>query len=237
MPMQTAGYVASTVVLAALISACGSSTDSSAPTASLESATASGAIASIETCPDGAPARGLLKGRLDASDGAFGTIRNNTGSTLWLWSGLRTATTPCRLEPGQGAGYASITTGTVYDPYNAKWVPSGVEPGFFWVLATTSPDGTSPGVAMGVLDPPIGTPSAASVFRTSAGATCASDNVVLKTGALSEEREYRLRGNSQGDVLVKRFRDSKNIAREWTSTSDADDWARFDFTIDQVGRC
>lgn len=235
--MKTLIVAASTATLVAALAACGSSGESATPTASVESATASGAVASVEACPEGAPARGILRGDLFSGDGAFGTIRNDTGGTLWLWSVKRDVATPCRLDAGKGAGYASRTVGTVYSSGVAPWVPDGWEPGVFWVLATSSPDMNSPGVALGALDPYIGTPSAGSVYRAPNGSRCERDDVTLKTGALGEDREYRLKGDSQGSVLVKRFPDSAPIAREWTGDSKADDWARLDFSVSQIGRC
>ena len=236
-PMTRSAIAAAAALLATVVAGCGSSGQSATPTASVESASESGAVASIEACPEGPPARGLLKGDLNSGDGAFGTIRNNTGSTVWLWSVKRDVTTPCRLDTGKGASYASRTVGDVYPTSRAAWVPQGSSPGMFYILVSSSPDVNSPGVALGVLDPYIGTPSAASVYRTPAGATCPTATGELSTGGLSEDREYRLQGPAPGNVLVKRFRDNKSTAREWTGQSNSDDWAIIDFYVDQIGRC
>ena len=59
----------------------------------------------------------------------------------------------------------------------------------------------------------------------------------MKTDGLSEGQEYRLKGNSQGSVLVKRLDDNEVIAREWMQTSDANDWARLDLYVESIGRC
>ena len=226
------------------LTACGSSTDTSSsptPTVAVESQSASGAVASAEECPANSPVRGLLRGDLDGDDGVFGHVYNRTASTLWVWSQSRDATAPCRLLPGQGASFAS--TSVELDSPDAPWVPRRGEPsevdlspkGRYWILVTESSEAAASGVALGVRDPQIGRPTAVSIHRSPGGATCASDNVALSTGGLREDQEYRLKGNSQGSVLVKRLKDSRSIAQEWIGRED--DWARIDLSVESIGRC
>ena len=223
-----------------MLTGCGSSgqsTESSAvPTPPVESASGSGAPASAEECPANSPVRGRLKGDVSplSYNGVFGHVYNNTGSTVWIWSQDRAATSPCRLSPGKGASYGGPSQPRMTE--DAAWVPGGAR-GLFWLLLTSSQDSGAPGTAVAVYDPPVGYPDAVSVYTTAGGSRCDRDDVRLETGGLSEGQEYRLKGNSQGSVLVKRLDDNEGIAREWMQTSDADDWARMDLFVESIGRC
>jgi len=227
-------YAAIPAVAILALTGCGSA-QTSAPAASLESASQSGAVASADACPANSPVRGILKGDMSALsyNGVFGQVYNNTGSTVWIWSQDKADTAPCRLSPGEGASFGSASEPRMTS--DAAWVPSGDSR--FWLLLTSAQDPNSPGTAVAVYDPPVGYPDAVSVYRTAGGGICDSDNVQLKTAGLSEGQEYRLKGNSQGSVLVKRLDDNEGIAREWMQTSDADDWARIDLFVESVGRC
>lgn len=220
------------------------SAEVAAPAAPVESSSASGAVASGDVCPQGAPARGMFRGRywgINYSDGVLGHVYNQTSSPIWLWSEQKTDPTPCRVDPGQGASFAA-TTGRDMDTKDAaswrgtRWW-KGVDGGHFWMLATASPDPSSPGVAIGLDDPFSAKPQAYSVYRTAAGTACASDDVMFQSARLSEGDEYRLKGGSQGDVLVKRLDDNKEVAVEWTDSWHARDWARLDIFVDAIGRC
>ena len=228
-----------------VLAGCGSSGQSAESSAPVESASGVGAPASADECPANAPVRGLLKGRLEGDDGVFGHVYNSTGDTLWVWSQVKDSPTPCRLAPGKGASFASDSVEV--ESKDAAWVPPRKEAQSegdlsridrFWILVTGSAEATAPGVAVGLVDPLMARPDAVSIYRSPGGGTCASDNVALYTGGLSENREYRLKGNSQGSVLVKRLSDSKEIAREWMpGNTDTDDWARLDLYVESIGRC
>ena len=218
-----------------VLAGCGSSGQSAESSAPVESASASGAVASAEECPANSPVRGILKGDVSAMsyNGVFGHIYNTTDSPLWVWSQDRDAASPCLLNPGKGASFGSASEPRMTS--DAAWVPSGDSR--FWLLLTSSRDSSAPGTAVSVYDPPVGYPTSQSVYRTASGSSCESDDVTLKTDGLSEGQEYRLKGNSQGSVLVKRLDDNEVIAREWMQTSDANDWARLDLYVESIGRC
>ena len=208
------------------LTACGSWTDTSSsptPTVSVESQSASGAVASAEECPANSPVRGILKGSVPKFyyDGVFGHVYNSIDSPVWVWGQRRDgwSPSPCRLNPGKGASFGAASAEQ------------------FLILVTSSPDSDAPGTMVGVFDPPAGYPTAESVYRTAGGSRCDRDNVTLETDGLSEGQEYRLKGNSQGSVLVKRLPDDGAIAREWMQTSDANDWARLDLYVESIGRC
>ena len=236
------------VIMTALVglaaAGCGSS-GATAPAASVESATQSGAVASADACPANSPVRGILKGELDEHDGVMGHIYNRTGAAVWVWSELKSNATPCRLEPGAGASFAS---GMDHRPPRgdgdwalyASFFPRANEAEIttsYWMLVTSSPDSSSPGIAIGVKDPSIQQPIVRSTYRTAQGSACDRDNVLLRTDRLDENQEYRLKGSSQGDVLVKRFDDNAGIAKEWTGTDKSSDWARIDLSVDGFGTC
>lgn len=232
--------LATVVVLAG----CGSS-GTTAPAASVETASESGAVASADTCPANSPVRGILKGELDGHDGVMGHIYNRTGAPVWVWSELKSNATPCRLEPGAGASFASRMDhrpprgSADWDAF-ASWRPRANEAEIntsYWMLVTSSPDASSPGIAIGVKDPDVVQPIVRSTYRTAQGSACDRDNVMLRTDRLGENQEYRLKGSSQGDVLVKRFGDDARIAKEWTGTDKSSDWARIDLTVDGFGIC
>lgn len=234
--MTRSAIAVGAALLATVVAGCGSSGQSATPTASVESATDAGAPASGDECPANSPLRGILKGYLQADDGVFGHIYNNTDGTLWLWSQRKDDKSPCRLEPGKGASFGAAQEGIDSNKLS-PWIP---DPDWvrIWILMTTSPDTSAPGVAVGLSDPPDWrSANASSVYRTAAGGRCTRDDVQLKTGGLSEDQEYRLKGSSQGSVLVKRLPDNKEIAREWTDTSAADDWARIDLYVESIGSC
>ena len=226
------------------LTACGSSTDTSSsptPTVAVESQSASGAVASAEECPANSPVRGILAVSKVYDDGVFGHVYNNTGSPVWVWSQRKDAASPCLLSPGKGASFGSASPPGSDD---APWVPSRTRIEFqdqftdqFWILVTSSPDSNAPGTAVGVVDPNVGYPDAVSIYTTAGGSRCDGDKRQLRTAGLKENREYRLKGNSQGSVLVKRLDDNEVIAREWMQTSDADDWARLDLYVESIGRC
>ena len=227
--------VVAAVAAGVVLAGCGSSGQSGESSAPVESASASGAVASAEECPANSPVRGSLKGRMyaGADDGVFGHIYNTTGSQLWVWGPRKDAAAPCLLNPGKGASF-----GFPHPPYEkANWVPTNLGTGWIMFLVTSSPDSDAPGTVIGVLDLMYGYPKGLSVYRTAGGSTCPSDNVEFRTDGLSEGQEYRLKGNSQGSVLVKRLDDNEEIAREWMQTSDADDWARLDLNVESIGRC
>ena len=222
-----------------VLAGCGSSGQSAESSAPVESASASGAVASAEECPANSPVRGILKGDVGwaSYNGVFGHIYNTTGSPLWVWSQRKDAGAPCLLNPGKGASF-----GFAGPPKEeATWVPRHdfllVSNHWILFLVTSSAASDAPGTMIGVFDPDIGYPNAASIYRTAGGSSCEGDDVGLETDGLSEGQEYRLKGNSQGSVLVKRLDDNEVIAREWMQTSDADDWARLDLYVESIGRC
>ena len=220
-----------------VLAGCGSSGQSAESSAPVESASASGAVASAEECPANSPVRGSLKGDVGwrSYDGVFGHIYNTTGSQMWVWGPRKDAAAPCLLNPGKGASFGFA--GPPDD--KANWVPTSVKAfsGLIVFLVTSSPDSDAPGTMIGVSDPEMDYPDAASIYRTAGGSRCKSDDVALRTGSMREGQEYRLKGNSQGSVLVKRLDDNEEIAREWMQTSKANDWARLDLYVESIGRC
>lgn len=184
------------------------------------------------------------QGELDGNDGVLGHVYNRTGATVWVWSELKSNSAPCRLEPGAGASFASRMDhrppkGTDWDAF-ASWRPRAneAEPNTsYWILVTSSPDASSGGIAIGLKDPEIVQPIVRSTYRQAQGSPCDRDNVIMKTDRLSENQEFRLKGSSQGDVLVKRYGDSAVIAKEWTGTDKSSDWARIDLFVDGFGTC
>ena len=219
------------------LTACGSSTDTSSsptPTVSVESQSASGAVASAEECPANSPVRGPLLGALVAPNGVYGHVYNRTGRTIYIHS---QAGGWCRVEPDKGASFASTTDlnkGEGRFPF-APWRLSDDYETWLWMLVTYWPDNRTEGVAIGIEDPRAGWPTAASIYREEDGGICERDNNMLKTFRLFENDEYRLKGSTQGSVLIKRLPDSKGIAREWMpGHTNTDDWARIDVFVEAV---
>ncbi len=236
-------YAAIPAVAVLALTGCGSA-QTSAPAASLETASQSGAVASADACPANSPVRGILKGELDGNDGVLGHVYNRTGAAVWLWSERKSNASPCRLDPGAGASFASRMDhrppmGADWDAF-ASWRPrvNEAEPNTsYWILVTPSPDAASGGIAIGLKDPDVVQPIARSTYRTAQGSACQRDDVMIRTARLDENKEFRLKGSSQGDVLVKRYDDNAAIAKEWTGTDKSSDWARIDLYVDGFGSC
>ena len=210
----------------ALLAGCGSSgqsTESSAvptPPPPVESASASGSVAAADSqaCRSGPPISPPEGYTFDEDDGVFGTLSNETGSTLWVSMDWNLGTSWCRLDAGRGAAFGA---------------------GKFINLRVSVGNGSAsyPGVTIYATDPWIGSPKVKTQYETSTGGICQRDQSILDTGSLEENEENWLNGKAQGSIEVKRLPDSKAIAREWTGTSKADDWARIDLRIRQMGVC
>ncbi len=237
-------HVVAGLVAGLVLVGCGSTGGSGESSVSVDSSSVAGApAASTDDCAANSPVRGLLKGKLDSDDGVFGHVYNRTPNTLWVWSEWKDATAPCRLLPGQGASFAAKTGEPESASRYAPWriAPSqgqGDDAGALWLLVTAANDSSSPGVALKLYDPTWwGYPSVKSRYRTASGGKCGSD-AFLDTGDLKENAEYRLKGDEQGSVLVKRLADSKEIAREWMpGNTNTDDWARIDLNVESIGKC
>jgi len=93
-----------------MLSACGSST--TAPAESPATQVDAGAVASADACPEGPPAGGPLADVWVAFEGIVGTIVNDTGAGVWVSNDngrplKETARTPCFLDAGKSAAFAS----------------------------------------------------------------------------------------------------------------------------------
>ena len=198
----------------------GGSGGSASTAASVESASASGAVAveGDQPCRSGSPltaGEGLADGRFDKDDGVFGTVYNETGSTLWVksWGNEKW----CRLDAGRGGAFGA---------------------GEYINLLVSTGTRDTPGIRIYAWDPYwMGLPQVKTMYLTSSNSICGNGESWLDTGPLEEEDEDRLNGTEQGSVDVKRHSDSKSIAREWIGTSKADDWARIDLNVRSIGRC
>ena len=202
-----------------VLAGCGSSGQSGESSAPVESASASGAVASAEECRSGPPISPQSGRTLDKHDGVFGTLYNETGSTLWVSMDWNVGETWCRLDAGRGAAFGAAE--------------------FINLLVSVGNGSDSyPGVRIFVNDPEwFFLPKVKTSYEASDRRLCYQDQSELDTGGLEENEENWLNGKVQGSVEVKRFPDSKAIAREWIGTSKADDWARIDLHVKQIGVC
>ena len=204
---------------------CGSSGQSAessvAPSVPVESAGTSGAVAAEgdQPCRSGPPltaGEGLAAGQFDKDDGVFGTVYNETGSTLWVkaWGGNEKW---CRLDAGRGGAFGA---------------------GEHVNLLVSTGTRDTPGIRIYAWDPYLmGLPKVKTMYWTSSNSICGDGESWLDTGGLEENEENWLNGTEQGSVVVKRHPDSKSIAREWIGTSKADDWARIDLYVKSIGTC
>lgn len=211
-----------------VLAGCGSSGqsgESSAPVP-VESGSASGAVAAddVQPCPSGPPltaGEGLAEGRFDEDDGAFGTLYNETGVTVWVRAdgpGPSGDGDWCALDAGRGAAFGG---GEVLN-----------------MDVTTAPESRA-GTSIHVNDPWLGLPKVKTYYERPGFGWCGARDEprYLDTGGLEENEENWLNGKEQGSVVVKRHPDSKSIAREWIGTDKADDWARIDLHVKALGTC
>ena len=210
--------------VALLLSACGQASTATAP---VESASASGAIASADRCPEGPPARGSLtdNGYGYGDDGVVGTVRNQTGAAVWITSG--TNQTPCLLEAGKGVVYSGNIRAEIF-------------------VSETTEDRT--GTNIRLEDPDLGYPFAnvhgfqegtdeegISFSNYACGAGYRTDGF-----AEGESRDFEATDGAgyTGKVTVTRLPDDEAAANEYTgSTTGTDDWARMDVTVSALGYC
>ncbi len=209
--------------VALLLSACGQGSTATAPVESASSASASGAIASADLCPEGPPARGSLtdKGGIQyGPDGIVGTVSNQTGAAVWISHG--TKNTPCLLEAGKGVVYAGDVSTDIY--------------------VSATPEGRT-GTYIKLKDPNLGYPYAnARGFKepfTNDNSTCGAG---YRDDGFSEgeSRDFEATNDSgyTGKVTIVRLPDDENAANEYTGqTAFTDDWARMDITIFALGSC
>ncbi len=206
--------------VALLLSACGQGSTATAPVESASSASASGAIASADLCPEGPPARGSLTDNKFGNDGVVGTVTNNTGAAVWIGK-PRVTRTPCLLEAGKGVVYSGDVSAEI--------------------LVSATPEGRS-GTYIKLKDPDLGYPYAnvtgfkeGMAFGYACGAGHRADG--LSEG---ESRDFEATNDSgyTGKATVVRLPDDENAANEYSgSTTGTDDWARIDVTVFALGYC
>lgn len=224
-----------------VLSACGASSSGTASSeAPVESATASGEVASqIASCKEGAPAE-LFKYGTDKHDGVVGTIYNEGTADLVValaneWPGTPDdpKTLRCYLAAGKsvvfagGTGGDSAGTAVRFVIYDRTW----------YDLPSDSPDKRRSGrngTFLALTDPSMGfTRVRLGGFKEGGKEDfCPKDEWTQ----MMIERFTTL---GDGWLKVVRKVDDKAAAREWSGTDSwtVNDWARMDVYVTKGGAC
>lgn len=203
-----------------LVAGCGAGGAVVEGSASVDSASASGEVAgSANTCITGAPATRPLSYLGGGTDGFVGTIVNATGGDIYI--NLQDES-PCLLPNGQSAPYASGT------PLNGRSL-----------YASATASSPRAGTRFIINDPYVGLPSVQAFSYDEGAGSCVGSS----SGAgvkLYEGDTEGLDETGTGSFTAVRLPDDAEAARQWTGASDSsqvDDWARVDITINRLARC
>ena len=215
--MRPAAFSALAAVTA-LIAACGSSS-----TAPVESASASGEVASaIADCPQGPPARDHLKtGDVDNA-GVWGTLTNETTEPVFVANGWDRAPS-CRLTPGASAAFAgsrwSVDVSLVITQEAKPGQPSGTNIGLKNVLFGGTPD--------------VYSYASGSSGRIDCGSEDSSGRELTSGSSITYGSPVT------GKVTVTRLANDSAAAREYVGIDSPllDTWARIDVRIVRLGIC